>query len=494
MVSFYFLIPPVGRLALLLHALLATSRHAISQPSSLMDPIVSHPAVAALDLERRPKKKLKPRHKRLFQQEEENTEPSQSLAMMNELGVVACNTGVVPRKEFFETYAAALAIHTKFPHVRRVADLAGGHGLLSWFLLALDPSRRTAIVVDRCMPASADAIAKGMLERFPNLADCWTYVQADLSAVEPHPSTLLASIHACGTLSDYLVELAIDSGSPLAVAPCCHTVQAEKGYRPHALSGMTAASVAALVEDKLQQNDNDKDIITIGDVVDEVRCLTLENAGFAVEEVMLPDLFTKRNRLILGETNEMWSDDTREKQTRRKIQQQGTFFERKTTQQGNAAPQVRIPLANDSDSIAHCRSIGGRSQASARLQESIPKHFSPTLALSIFLPNDGESLSKKTEQGLEDLANRCCQADNAIDSDAPDAAQLNTIVECRPVGRVGNAAEEKGTGKMSQTYRFEYKAPEGTSIKQAAIPKEVAKRIHKSFVGRIKSDLGLQVR
>ena len=53
--------------------------------------------------------------------------------------IVCCDAGVVPRKEFFETYAAAKYIHQCFPKgVYRVADLAAGHGLLSWMLLAMD--------------------------------------------------------------------------------------------------------------------------------------------------------------------------------------------------------------------------------------------------------------------------------------------------------------------------------------------------------------------
>jgi hypothetical protein len=463
-----------------LAAVLLTLRQYTTLSSSLMDPIVMHPAVSALDLERRPKKKLKPKHKRLFLSEEEGE--GKIPLLINELGVLACDTGVVPRKEFFETYAAAVFIDAKFPRVRRVADLAGGHGLLSWFLLALDPTR-SAVVVDRCMPNSADAIAEGMLSRFPDLESQWTYVQADLVSVEAHPSTLLASVHACGTLSDYLVELAIHSGAPLAIVPCCHTVQTEKGYRPHAFSGMDAASVAALVD---EQRSNERTITrSIGDVVDEIRCVTLENAGFAVEEVMLPDIFTKRNRLIMSEA---LSDQRIRLKTNAKLME--PFFERKVSPQSKATPKVIIPLANDRQSVQHCRSIGGRSQASTRLQDSIPKHFSPSLDVSIFLPHN-ISLSAEKERDLESLANLCCTERNAnLDS----AFAHVTTVECAFVGRVRDISEDKGTGRKSQSYRITYKTPDETSTKMAVVPKEVAKSIHAVFVRRIESDLELIVR
>ena len=40
-------------------------------------------------------------------------------------------------EQLLETYATAVQIHATLPF-RRVADLAAGHGLLSWILLLLD--------------------------------------------------------------------------------------------------------------------------------------------------------------------------------------------------------------------------------------------------------------------------------------------------------------------------------------------------------------------
>jgi len=84
-------------------------------PSSLLDPIVQHPATKALSVDVRPRSRLKRSHRHLFTSSNSNTTTTTTkLSLFDELGLVACTTGVVCRKEFLETYAAAACIHAKF--------------------------------------------------------------------------------------------------------------------------------------------------------------------------------------------------------------------------------------------------------------------------------------------------------------------------------------------------------------------------------------------
>ncbi len=591
-------------------------------------PIIAHPAVEALKIDIRPRGKLKGRHKHLFIQHKLEMQQQwqkyprskkrkaptsfsvdENLELFDELAIVLCNTGVVPRKELFETYAAACRIHAKFPHMRRMADLAAGHGLLSWFLLALDldlhsdwknstdldqgkdlgeeqPSKeqieqsakrypsRTVICVDRRMPPSADVIAAAMIERFPQLESRWCYVQADLTTIEPHPSCLLTSVHACGTLTDYLIELAIGgpkdddaadgdrdgcggSGAPLAVVPCCHTIQTRKGYRPHHLSGMDVEEVIALVEQRantiettLEKQEIQHHVSNhlknemVADVVDEVRCRTLKNAGYSLEVAMLPELFTARNRLLLGDvkvlpsasesvTGGMSATTTMDLLGSVEVKH---FFQRKAPYRDastRTSDDVRIPLSDDEESIAHCHSISGRELANKRFIQQIPNHFTPSIVMSIWLTGssttaggienirgdngidsgrdgasfirskDGKDLDDPVDTEketflhmLQNIANQCCEqyVPVGIDDTKEDATKDDdsTQITCT-VEIMGPIDVQPSTGRRSQRYKFTYAKPEGSALKDirtAVVSRSTAKRIHDSIRQKAEEEFG----
>jgi hypothetical protein len=474
---------------------------------SLMDPIVQHPAISALK-EIRPRSRLKEHHKHLF----DNSNNNNKTLLFDELALVVCSTGVVCRKELLETYAAATFIHAKFPHMKRMADLAAGHGLLSWFLLALDHYHyhcdntrpRTVVCVDRRMPTSADIIASAMIDRFPELEPRWSYVQSDLTAVVPHPSCLLASVHACGTLSDYLIEMAIGTdtgtggGVPLAIVPCCHTVKEHMGYRPHLLSKMDAEEVVALVEERKKKQENvNRKHEAVADVVDEVRCRTLINAGFDVEEVMLPEAFTARNRLLLGEPTVTSAapatTTTRATTGADKVVGGRGSNHSKSHQlfQGQEAkggmmpppPLIRIPLADDHESIAHCHAISGRANAATKLLEQTPRHcLSPAQVMSIWLSGEKGS-SESSAETLQDIANQYCG--EIIEAEE---IQIQCTVEI-----FGEVNVQSATGRRSQLYKFKYKKAEGgadlTSV-AGVVSRTTVKRIHRVLRERIVDKFG----
>ena len=240
----------------------------------------------------RARRKLKPRHRALFESDDA------SLFLFDEFCTVLCDTGVTPRKEIFETWSAALYIHETFGgQVRRVCDVAAGHSLLAWALLVLDDDGNnenedkplTVLCVDRRMPSSAEAIRLAMIDRWPHLEERFDFVEGSLEQLQPHPSCLLASVHACGGLSDLLIASAASSQSPIALVPCCHT------RKKKALLG--ASDFARVEYDAIINADEVKDLTTM---LDEAREAALRNAGFDICTQYLPKRFTLKNRVIMG--------------------------------------------------------------------------------------------------------------------------------------------------------------------------------------------------
>ena len=65
--------------------------------------------------------------------------------------------GVVPRKELHENWEVANRISSHFPGTTRVADLAGGNGLLGWMLLLIHDEQNLAAQLHNRQSAPASA-------------------------------------------------------------------------------------------------------------------------------------------------------------------------------------------------------------------------------------------------------------------------------------------------------------------------------------------------
>lgn len=478
-----------------------------------------HPAMSVLTTNLRPRSRLKPRHESLFVDYGGYSHPY--FSVFNQLGRLCCQMGVVSRKEFLENYAAATLIHQHFPNVARVADVAAGHGLLAWFLLVLYNSNSnnindnknkgtnttttatTAVCIDRSMPAAAERIAAVMQETFPTLS--WSYVQADLAACIPHPSCLLVSVHACGTLTDDLIAMAIHDNVPCAIVPCCHTLRSGI-YQPHVLAGISTEQVTQQVQAyKATLMDDDKHL-AVATVVDQVRYKTLQRAHFDVQIAWLPDTFTPKNRLFLAspslslavqaQSNTSCSSKSGNilsiEQLHQSLQQ-GTFFERQEPStnrgQNNATSSnqherqsptpksLRIPLGNDPKSIATCKRLSGKDQAWERLTQQIPRHFSFTLALSVWLDHDsvqqddewrqdkGAVFSAAATIWLEELKTL---VDETILTN--NVHNLQCHVEC------DIATQSEKQGRRSQLYKFCYTRVDGGGM--SGPPRQQAKDLH----------------
>jgi len=296
--------PPITSTA----ATTSTSSESYTSISAQIEALTQHPAVWSSSKSAR--KKLTPRHLDLFSTTTTKPGDYNLLVLFNEFASVVCATGRIPRKELFETWAAALLIDNAFSqnYTRRIADVAAGHGLLAWALLVIDDNTRsttpeqpqssiddrtprTVLCIDKRMPPSAQIIQDAMLQNYPHLEERFHFVQGSLEQIQPHSTCLLASVHACGTLSDLIVSLATSTGAPVAVVPCCHSRKKLDVY-----SVFAKAEYEAIIGMK----DGVGPMVDLAERLDEARCVALGYAGFDVMVEMLPERFTKKNRLIMA--------------------------------------------------------------------------------------------------------------------------------------------------------------------------------------------------
>ena len=251
-----------------------------------------------------------------------------------------CSADVLPRKELFETWEAALVITEAFGErlrggddgdlssssattdvSTRVADLAGGHGFLALALLVLNPTLRSAVVVDRRKPESHERLVSSLAKAFPKLRlhARVRFVEASVTEAETRDATrvVFAAVHACGDLSDAVLALAVAARAPVALVPCCHRglgsarrlakrLDEAMPRGAEAMPGDAAFSINAAYETKEETNRNvekpsvSRESVSPSVAVDVARLETLRRAGYDVAAATLPREITPQNRVILG--------------------------------------------------------------------------------------------------------------------------------------------------------------------------------------------------
>ncbi len=194
--------------------------------------------------------------------------------LLDRLGRAACAARCLPRKELYEAWETARRVRRLF-RGGRVVDLAGGHGLLAHVMLLLDDTSPCAIVVDPAIPPSAARLAASLLEAWPRLDGRVELREAAIDAVALEPTDVVVSCHACGGLTDRVLDQATRARARVAVLPCCHDVRAgDTGD----LTGWVDGPLA----------------------IDVTRALRLRDQGYRVWTQTIPAAVTPKNRLLLG--------------------------------------------------------------------------------------------------------------------------------------------------------------------------------------------------
>lgn len=196
-------------------------------------------------------------------------------SLFDAIARAVCRAGCLPRKELYEAWEVARRVRRRF-RGRRIVDLACGHGLLAQMLILLDDSSPEAVAVDQRIPKSAATLNASLCEAWPRLQGRVRFIQADLRAVPLSREDLVVSAHACGGLTDLILDGAVEVGACVAVLPCCHDL---KGADLGGLEGWLDGPMA----------------------MDATRVARLRVQGYRVFTQVIPGDITPKNRLLMAE-------------------------------------------------------------------------------------------------------------------------------------------------------------------------------------------------
>lgn len=194
--------------------------------------------------------------------------------LFDRMARAVCGAQCLPRKELYESWEVARRARRRF-RGGRVVDVGGGHGLLAHLMLLLDDTSAEAVVVDPAVPRSAARVRQAMTTSWPRLSGRVRVVHARIGDVPLDRDDVVVSCHACGALSDRVIDAAIVAGARVAVLPCCHDVDTCDGGR---LGGWVDAALA----------------------IDIARAHRLERVGYEVWTQTIPARITPKNRLLMG--------------------------------------------------------------------------------------------------------------------------------------------------------------------------------------------------
>jgi Methyltransferase domain len=203
--------------------------------------------------------------------------------LFHKLGRVLCEAECLPRRELFEAWAVTRRARRRL-RGGRVVDLACGHGLVAWLMLLIDDSSASAIAVDTRLPGSAQRVSDALSRAWPRLAGRVTLEQRPLAEVTLESTDVVVATHACGALTDVVIDRALSVGARLAVLPCCHDAETcDAG----ALLGWLDLETA----------------------VDVTRVAKLRARGYTVFTHEIPRTITAKNRLLIAVPGSVLPED-----------------------------------------------------------------------------------------------------------------------------------------------------------------------------------------
>lgn len=195
--------------------------------------------------------------------------------LFDRLARAVCEAECLPRKELYESWEVARRVRRRF-RGGRVVDLACGHALTAWIMLIFDAASPSALGVDQRLPKNAPRLHAALAAAWPGVAARIELCEGDLAQAALGADDVIVSTHACGALTDRVLERAVAARARVAVLPCCQDA------RDAGQSGLAGW-------------------LPVGLAVDVARAMRLQQAGYRIHTQTIPAEITPQNRLLLAE-------------------------------------------------------------------------------------------------------------------------------------------------------------------------------------------------
>jgi hypothetical protein len=184
---------------------------------------------------------------------------------------------LLPTKEVLESFEYFDRIRKKV-RAEVMCDLCCGHGLLGILFAIFERKVSKVYLVDKIEPESRQKLINTCKKVAP-----WIEGKIHNMEDEISPKSLwlvkgmsVVSTHACGTLTDLTIDIAMTVGGNVAVMPCCYPER--KCQAPKALQSNFGFETAFDID----------------------RTYKLENGGYHVHWQSIPSSITPMNRVIIG--------------------------------------------------------------------------------------------------------------------------------------------------------------------------------------------------
>lgn len=182
---------------------------------------------------------------------------------------------VINIKEILEAFEFFARIRKKIKS-KCVVDLCCGHGFVGILFAIFERKVEKVILVDKVEPTSRKKLINCLTKVTPWIVDKVESrnesIHSELNWLEE--GSTIVSAHACGTLTDRCIELAINCKGNIAVLPCCYPDKACPA--PQAIGLSLGNDVAFDID----------------------RTYRLSNVGYHAKWQYIPRIITPKNRIL----------------------------------------------------------------------------------------------------------------------------------------------------------------------------------------------------